>query len=80
MVVGDTAYDFHLLPSGIINENCQSVIGSGVVIHLPGLFDEIKYNEGKGLKNWQRRLVISDRAHLGKCSHDCQCASSLKHI
>lgn len=59
-------YDFHLLPSGIINEECLSVIGSGVVIHLPGLFSEIKHNEGKGLKNWQNRLVISDRAHIGE--------------
>ena len=66
VVVGDTAYDFHLLPSGIINEKCLSVIGSGVVIHLPGLFSEIKYNEGKGLKDWQKRLIISDRAHIGK--------------
>lgn len=27
VVVGDKAYDFHLLPSGIINNNCLSVIG-----------------------------------------------------
>jgi len=65
IVVGDAKYDFHLLPSGIINEQCLSVIGSGVVVHLPGLFSEIEYNEGKGLKDWQSRLIISDRAHLG---------------
>lgn len=65
MVVGDQAYDFHLLPSGIIQESALSVIGSGVVIHLPGLFAEIEYNEAKGLKDWQSRLVISDRAHIG---------------
>ena len=38
--------------------------GNGVVIHLPGLFDELKKNEDKGLKDWQNRLLISDRAHL----------------
>lgn len=38
--------------------------GNGVVIHLPGLFDELQKNEKKGLKNWQERLLISDRAHL----------------
>ncbi|KAJ8952726.1 hypothetical protein NQ314_007477 [Rhamnusium bicolor] len=38
--------------------------GNGVVIHLPGLFDEIEKNEKKGLKDWGDRLIISDRAHL----------------
>ncbi|XP_067943536.1 adenylosuccinate synthetase-like [Watersipora subatra] len=64
VVIGDVAYDFHLLPSGIINEDSLSVIGNGVVIHLPGLFSEIAANEKKGLRNWQQRLIISDRAHL----------------
>ena len=27
VVVGDMHYDFHLLPSGIINPNCMNVIG-----------------------------------------------------
>ena len=40
--------------------------GNGVVIHLPQLFQEIEKNETKGLKNWQNRLLISSRAHLGK--------------
>ncbi|GAB0088324.1 Adenylosuccinate synthetase [Sergentomyia squamirostris] len=62
--VNNVEYDFHLLPSGIINEKCVSVIGNGVVIHLPGLFDELKKNEAKGLTGWDRRLVVSDRAHL----------------
>lgn len=41
-----------------------NVIGNGVVIHLPGLFDECKKNEKKGLLDWKKRLLISDRAHL----------------
>ncbi|XP_075223793.1 adenylosuccinate synthetase [Lycorma delicatula] len=64
VVVEDREYDFHLLPSGIINPLCKSVIGNGVVIHLPGLFDELEKNEKKGLTGWQNRLLISDRAHL----------------
>lgn len=64
VIVNGVSYDFHLLPSGIIHESCLSVIGNGVVIHLPGLFDEIAKNEAKGLKGWQDRLVVSDRAHL----------------
>ncbi|XP_008205018.1 adenylosuccinate synthetase-like [Nasonia vitripennis] len=64
VVVKGVKYRFHLLPSGIINPNCKSVIGSGVVIHLPDLFKEIEENEARGLKDWQDRLIISDRAHL----------------
>ena len=64
VVAGGVSYDFHLLPSGIIHENCTSVIGNGVVIHLPGLFAEIEKNEGKGLVGWQKRLKISNRAHI----------------
>ncbi|XP_065200438.1 adenylosuccinate synthetase [Planococcus citri] len=64
VVVDNNEYDFHLLPSGIINAKCKSVIGNGVVIYLPGLFEEIQKNEAKGLKGWQDRLLISDRAHL----------------
>ena len=38
--------------------------GNGVVIHLPGLFEEAEKNEKKGLKDWEKRLIISDRAHI----------------
>ena len=64
IVVNGVEYDFHSLPSGIINENCISVIGNGCIVHLPDLLNEILKNEAKGLKNWQDRLFISDRAHL----------------
>ncbi|XP_015781848.1 adenylosuccinate synthetase [Tetranychus urticae] len=64
VVVGDSEYDFHLLPSGIINKNCTAVVGNGVVISLPQLFDEITRNEAKGLKDLKKQLIISDRAHM----------------
>lgn len=38
--------------------------GNGVVVHLPGLFEELAKNESKGLHNWEKRLIVSDRAHL----------------
>lgn len=68
VVVDSVEYDFHLLPSGIINPKVTAFIGNGVVIHLPGLFEEAEKNErkGKGLKGWEERLIISDRAHIGK--------------
>lgn len=64
VVVEGAEFDFHLLPSGIINPRCKSIIGNGVVIHLPGLFEELEKNESKGLKDWEDRLIISDRAHI----------------
>ncbi|KAF0038137.1 hypothetical protein F2P81_008621 [Scophthalmus maximus] len=47
-----------------IVESC--VAGNGVVIHLPGLFEEAEKNllKGKGLQGWEDRLKISDRAHI----------------
>ena len=64
VIANGIEYDFHLLPSGIINESCISIIGNGCVVHLPDLLKEIAKNEAKGLKNWKERLYISDRAHL----------------
>uniref|UniRef100_A0A8C6YQC0 Adenylosuccinate synthetase n=1 Tax=Nothoprocta perdicaria TaxID=30464 RepID=A0A8C6YQC0_NOTPE len=66
VVVDSVEYDFHLLPSGIINPKVISFIGNGVVIHLPGLFEEAEKNlkKGKGLEGCEKRLIISDRAHI----------------
>uniref|UniRef100_A0A7N8Y3G3 Adenylosuccinate synthetase n=1 Tax=Mastacembelus armatus TaxID=205130 RepID=A0A7N8Y3G3_9TELE len=66
VVVDSVEYDFHLLPSGIINPKVTAFIGNGVVIHLPGLFEEAEKNQrkGKSLKDWETRLIISDRAHI----------------
>ncbi|XP_043252306.1 adenylosuccinate synthetase [Colletes gigas] len=64
VIVDGVEFHFHLLPSGIINSRCASLIGNGVVIHLPSLFQELESNEAKGMKNWQERLIISDRAHI----------------
>merc|ERR1719215_1330762 len=61
VIADGVEYDFHLLPSGIINEQCKSIIGNGCVIHIPDLIKEIEKNEKKGLKNWKDRLFISDR-------------------
>ncbi|MEE6475279.1 hypothetical protein FKM82_010679 [Ascaphus truei] len=48
VVVDSVEYDFHLLPSGIINPKVIAFIGNGVVIHLPGLFEEAEKNMKKG--------------------------------
>jgi len=64
VVIGDQAYDFHLLPSGIVNRNCKNVIGNGVVVNIPELLLEADNNEKKGLSFWRENLIISNRAHM----------------
>lgn len=63
ILVKGIKFDFHLLPSGLINPKCISVVGNGVVVHLPSFFAEIKATEDKGISTAQR-LFLSDRAHL----------------
>ncbi|TPX72714.1 adenylosuccinate synthase [Spizellomyces sp. 'palustris'] len=63
IVVNGVKYDFHLLPSGIINEKCVGVIGNGVVVHLPSFFAELENLQKKGL-DATGRLFLSERAHL----------------
>lgn len=63
IVVDGVKYDFHLLPSGLVNPNCINLIGSGVVVHVPALFEELEQLEKKGL-HCRDRLFISSRCHL----------------
>lgn len=58
-----TKFDFHLLPSGLVNPRCAGFIGSGVVIHVPSFFAELDALDKKGL-DVSGRLFVSDRAHL----------------
>lgn len=65
VIVNGKKYDFHLIPSGIVNENCKNIIGNGVVLNLDALFSELEHNGFmEGNSNWEKRLLISDRAHL----------------
>nr|KMM72668.1 adenylosuccinate synthetase [Coccidioides posadasii RMSCC 3488] len=57
-------YDFHILPSGLISPKCVNLIGSGTVVHVPSFFKELKALEEKGLKDANKRVFISDRAHV----------------
>ena len=49
IVVDGVKFDFHILPSGLISKRAISVIGNGVVVHIPSLFKEIENTEAKGL-------------------------------
>ncbi|KAJ1498170.1 hypothetical protein HMI56_005150 [Coelomomyces lativittatus] len=52
-----------MVPSGLIHPHCVSVIGNGVVVHLPSLFKELETLKQKGI-DWENRVVVSDRAHV----------------
>ncbi|VDO98062.1 unnamed protein product [Soboliphyme baturini] len=38
--------------------------GNGVVMHLPGFFSELEKNNITALPSWEKRIIVSDRAHL----------------
>ncbi|AOA64648.1 Adenylosuccinate synthetase [Komagataella phaffii CBS 7435] len=63
IIVKGVKFDFHMLPSGLVNPKCKNLIGSGVVIHLPSFFEELEAIENKGL-DCTGRLFVSSRAHL----------------
>ncbi|KAG7701337.1 hypothetical protein KL915_000368 [Ogataea haglerorum] len=63
IVVGDKKYDFHMLPSGLVNPNCVNLVGSGVVVHVPSFLEELSKIEAQGL-DCKNRLFLSSRAHL----------------
>lgn len=63
IVANGITYDFHILPSGLVNPKCINLIGSGVVVHVPAFFAELADLEKKGL-NTEGRIFISDRAQI----------------
>ncbi|KAE8449254.1 hypothetical protein EG329_008421 [Mollisiaceae sp. DMI_Dod_QoI] len=64
IVSSGQTYDFHILPSGLLNPKSKNLIGSGCVVHIPGLLKELTDLESKGISDARERLYISDRAHV----------------
>lgn len=54
---------FHLVPSGMLHPKCVCIIGNGVVLHLPTLFEEIELLEKNNIST-NGRILIADRTHL----------------
>ncbi|OAG11198.1 Adenylosuccinate synthetase [Paraphaeosphaeria sporulosa] len=63
IVVDGVTYDFHILPSGLVNPGCVNLIGSGCVVHVPSFFKELEALDAKGLHT-DGRIYISDRAQV----------------
>ena len=64
VIVGTSKYILHLVPSGILWEDKQNVIGNGVVLDPVGLVREIETLEDQGVTITPENLLISDRAHV----------------
>ncbi len=62
IVIDGEKFALHLLPSGILSENCVPVIGNGVVIDLEVLFGEIEALQARGRST--DKLLISASAHV----------------
>lgn len=55
-------FALHLLPSGVFYNHTISVIGNGVALNIPYLFNEIRSLEEKGVPT--PKILVSDRAQI----------------
>ena len=63
IVVGGTKHVFRLLPSGCLHDGKDVILGSGMVIHLGTLLEELDILKKVGIDLVQR-LFISPAAHI----------------
>ncbi len=60
--IGDEKFILQLLPSGVLYDTAQCIIGSGVVVDLKVLLKELSVLEEKGRST--NHVFISDKAHI----------------
>ena len=65
----DQAYSLHLLPSGIVSQRLDNLIGSGVVFSIEAFFQELAQLESQGVPRVHERIHISSRCHLNLALH-----------
>ncbi|MFO8023942.1 adenylosuccinate synthase [Thiohalophilus sp.] len=63
LVIGDKKTVLHLIPSGVLRENVQCLIGNGVVLSPEALLDELTMLENEGVPA-RERLRISEACPL----------------
>ena len=61
--IGDRKFILHLIPSGILHEECACVIGNGDVVSPQAFNSEVEELRQMGVESGTR-LFISSRAHL----------------
>jgi len=69
LVIDGQRYALHLIPSGIMRPGKSCVIGSGVVVDLKILLEEIRMLNSQCGRDILSQLILSDEAHLILESH-----------
>ncbi len=64
LIIDGEKFVFHLIPSGILHDRTQCVIGSGVVVDPAVLLDELEQLRSQGYEKALEQLIISDEAHI----------------
>jgi len=64
IVLKEEKFVFHLIPSGILYENKQCVIGNGVVVDPAVLIEEVNELKKRGYLKDDSQLMVSEEAHL----------------
>src|SRR5258706_2449584 len=64
LVVGDDKLVVRLLPSGILSPQTRCILAQGMVVDLEVLISEMDELIRRGHRDLEKRLVVSDRAHL----------------
>ncbi|KAG5462261.1 MAG: Adenylosuccinate synthetase-domain-containing protein, partial [Olpidium bornovanus] len=49
---------FHTFLAGLVSPSCVNIVGAGVVIHLPALFEELDKLVKKGGCSWRNLVVV----------------------
>ena len=62
LIVGDKKTVLHLIPSGILREDVNCYIASGVVVNPESLCNEMKVLDNAGIKNVKDRLFLSENS------------------
>lgn len=62
--IGEEKFVLHLIPSGILHEGKQCVIGNGVVVDPEALIQEMDALRQRGIEDFGGRFFISARAHV----------------
>ncbi|MGX8688714.1 MAG: adenylosuccinate synthetase, partial [bacterium] len=55
-------FALHTLPSGVFHQNVMNIIGNGVALNIPILFNELKSIEERGVPS--PRIMISERCQF----------------
>ncbi|GIT40071.1 MAG: hypothetical protein Ct9H300mP8_12670 [Gammaproteobacteria bacterium] len=62
LVIGNEKTVLHLIPSGILHDNVDCLIGNGVVLSPSAVLEEIAQLEARGVEV-RERITLSPHAH-----------------